>query len=304
MRANKNKALKLIILAGYLLHAANGANNKTDRVQGLPSCGKLPSNWYSGYLNVRPTAKQLHYVFIESLSIPKNDPIVIWFNGGPGCSSLLGLFQENGPYVIDDGENIIKPNPFPWNRDANLLYIESPAGVGFSFSTDEQDSDFIHTDMTQSQDTFAALQNFYEAFPLYKSNDLWVSGESYAGIYGPYLAWQIHQWNLQQKMYNNTDKIIPLKGFMIGNGLTDQYQDSNVWYPDTLFNFNLISPTLLQKIKAKNCIWYWDKLYDVLDPHPNAPECDDYLKAVNQQLPCLNQYDLYRTNYDPCSTST
>ena len=99
--------------------------------------------------------------------------------------------------------------------------------------------------MSQSQDTFAGLQNFYEAFPAYKGNDLWVSGESYAGIYGPYLAWQIHQWNLQQKMYNNTDKIIPLKGFMIGNGLTDQYQDSTVWYPDTLFNLNLISPTLL-----------------------------------------------------------
>jgi hypothetical protein len=83
-------------------------------------------------------------------------------------------------------------------------------------------------------------------------------------------------------MYNNTDKVIPLKGFMIGNGLTDQYQDSNVWYPDTLFNLNLISASLLQKIKAKGCVWFWDKLYDDLDPHPNAPECDDYLKTLNQ----------------------
>ncbi len=50
--------------------------------------------------------------------------------------------------MIDDGETIIKPNPFPWNREANLLYIESPAGVGFSYSTAEADSDFIHTDMS------------------------------------------------------------------------------------------------------------------------------------------------------------
>jgi carboxypeptidase C (cathepsin A) len=135
MNTMKNSAL--LLLLGSMFHIASAANNKTDRVQGLPSCAPLPSAWYSGFLNVRPTAKQLHYVFIESLSNPKTDPIVIWFNGGPGCSSLLGLFQENGPFVIDDGETIIKPNPFPWNREANLLYIESPAGVGFSYSTNE-----------------------------------------------------------------------------------------------------------------------------------------------------------------------
>jgi len=66
-------------------------------------------------LNVSST-KALHYVFIESLSKPSTDPILIWFNGGPGCSSMLGLFAEHGPYVIDDGETIIKPNPWPWNK--------------------------------------------------------------------------------------------------------------------------------------------------------------------------------------------
>ena len=73
-------------------------------------------------------------MYIESLDKPSTDPVLIWFNGGPGCSSLLGLFQENGPYIFDDGEELIKPNPFPWNQKANLLYIESPAGVGFSFA--------------------------------------------------------------------------------------------------------------------------------------------------------------------------
>jgi carboxypeptidase C (cathepsin A) len=88
----------------------------------------------------------LHYVFIESLDKPTTDPVLIWFNGGPGCSSLLGLFQENGPFIIDDGETIIKPNPFPWNQRANLLYIESPAGVGFSIANSSDD--LLHSDMS------------------------------------------------------------------------------------------------------------------------------------------------------------
>jgi carboxypeptidase C (cathepsin A) len=146
----------------------------------------LPSNWYSGYLDVAGTTKQLHYIFIESLDKPSTDPILIWFNGGPGCSSLLGLFQENGPFVIDDGETVIKPNPDPWNYRANLLYIESPAGVGFSIANG---TDLLHSDMSQSDDALVALQDFYRAFPAYKSNELYITGESYAGIYGPYLAW-------------------------------------------------------------------------------------------------------------------
>ena len=103
-----------------------------DEVLGLPECGNgLPSPWYSGYLKASPT-KRLHYVFVTSLADPDNDPVVVWFNGGPGCSSLLALFQEHGPFVIDDGEYYIKQNPEPWSKRANVLYIESPAGVGFS----------------------------------------------------------------------------------------------------------------------------------------------------------------------------
>ena len=96
------------------------ADKKADVVEALPLCAPLPSKWYSGYLPVTET-KALHYVFIESLSNPASDPILIWFNGGPGCSSMLGLFAENGPYIIDDGETIIKANPWSWNKNASFL---------------------------------------------------------------------------------------------------------------------------------------------------------------------------------------
>mmetsp|Transcript_30421 Transcript_30421/g.29783 ORF Transcript_30421/g.29783 Transcript_30421/m.29783 type:complete len:118 (+) Transcript_30421:82-435(+) len=112
-------------------------------------------NVYSGYLPVS-ASKTLHYIFVHSMSDPINDPIVMWFNGGPGTSSLLGFFQEHGPCIIDDGETRIKENPYPWNMRANTLYIESPAGVGFSFASTSQD--YMTNDFVQSQDLMVAFE--------------------------------------------------------------------------------------------------------------------------------------------------
>jgi cathepsin A (carboxypeptidase C) len=157
-----------------------------DRMTDLPDAPAWKTPTYSGYLEVTET-KRLHYAFAESESDPTNDPVVIWFNGGPGCSSMLAFMQENGPLAIDDGENFIKENPFPWNKRANMLWLESPAGVGWSVG--ETDADLQHNDMTQSEDALQALKSWYAKFPEFKANELFVSGESYAGIYVPYLTW-------------------------------------------------------------------------------------------------------------------
>ena len=107
-----------------------------DKMGNLPDAPAFTTNTYSGYLKATDT-KSLHYVFAESMSNPATDPVVIWFNGGPGCSSMLAFMQENGPLCIDDGESYIKTNPYPWNTKANMLWIESPAGVGYSIADTE-----------------------------------------------------------------------------------------------------------------------------------------------------------------------
>ena len=124
--------------AAALVTAVAIAAPADEKMDNLPDAPAFPTNTYSGYLPVTET-KSLHYVFAESMNDPVNDPIVIWFNGGPGCSSMLGFMQENGPVVIDDGEDFIKTNPYPWNTAANMLWIESPAGVGYSVAGTEQD---------------------------------------------------------------------------------------------------------------------------------------------------------------------
>lgn len=73
---------------------------------------------------------KFHYVFFESQRDPENDPLLLWLNGGPGCSSLIGMVYENGPFVFKQpGSANFQINDYAWNKKANVLYIESPGGV-------------------------------------------------------------------------------------------------------------------------------------------------------------------------------
>ena len=122
-------------LASCLMAVSVLADAPNDLMGDLPWAEPFSSKTYSGYLNASET-KRLHYVYAESLNDPETDPVLIWFNGGPGCSSMLGFMQENGPRVIDDGEDYLKSNPDAWNTNANVIWLESPAGVGWSYATD------------------------------------------------------------------------------------------------------------------------------------------------------------------------
>lgn len=121
------KYLLVLALLG-LLAAAAPAYDEVHIV--IP--GYTAHKWYSGYLEF-DTGK-FHYVFFDSQRDPDNDPVVLWLNGGPGCSSLLGMVYENGPFKFVEGTVNFKINPYSWNMKANLLYISSPGGVGFSKS--------------------------------------------------------------------------------------------------------------------------------------------------------------------------
>nr|XP_058893762.1 lysosomal protective protein isoform X11 [Kogia breviceps] len=108
-----------------------------DEIQYLPGLAKQPSfRHYSGYLR-GSGSKHLHYWFVESQNDPKSSPVVLWLNGGPGCSSLDGLLTEHGPFLIQPDGATLEYNPYSWNLIANVLYLESPAGVGFSYSDDK-----------------------------------------------------------------------------------------------------------------------------------------------------------------------
>ncbi len=116
---------------------------------------------------------------------PINDPIIVWFNGGPGCSSMLGWAQEHGPYSLENGANNFTFNDWSWNNEANVFYIESPANVGYSVCTDVL-KDCQWNDYNSADDNLqVVLALFRDKFTAIQNNKMWIAGESYAGIYVP-----------------------------------------------------------------------------------------------------------------------
>jgi len=174
---------------------------------------------YAGYINVDEAKKNyLYYWFFQSQSANKLDigriPLVIWLNGGPGASSLAGLFLENGPFLLEDQENnqakIVK-NKKGWNEKFHLMYWDQPVGTGFSYT---DNNGYATTEKELSEQFFNGLQGFFNRHPEYRKCDLYITGESYAGKYIPNMAKTITKMNEPLP----DDKKIKLKGLGIGDG--------------------------------------------------------------------------------------
>lgn len=197
--------LLLCLLAVFQL--GSRAHYAPDEVTYLPGMMFKPNyRQWSGYLQARP-GKFLHYWFVTSQRDPVKDPLVLWLNGGPGCSSLDGFLSENGPFHVNDDGATLYENPFSWNKIANVLYVESPAGVGYSYSDDKN---YATDDDQVAEDNYRALQSFFAKFPKFAQNDFFIFGESYGGIYAPTLSLRVATGTAT----------INFKGFAVGNGIT------------------------------------------------------------------------------------
>lgn len=149
---------------------------------------------YAGRVNVADNDAELFYWFFESQnsennSNPDDIPLVIWLNGGPGASSSVGLFLENGPIRLEN--NNIIPNPCSWNEKVHLIYWDQPVGTGYS--TVDGIENFVKDEDELSEQFYNGLNGFYDRHPEYRKCPLYVTGESYAGKYVPNIAWKIHK---------------------------------------------------------------------------------------------------------------
>uniref|UniRef100_A0A060T003 Carboxypeptidase n=1 Tax=Blastobotrys adeninivorans TaxID=409370 RepID=A0A060T003_BLAAD len=197
---------------------------------------------YSGYLDDIEDDKHFFFWFFESRNDPQTDPLILWLNGGPGCSSMTGLLFELGPASIakDEGGVKVVHNPYSWNSNASVLFLDQPVNVGNSYSSNE-----VWTTRSAGKDVFALLTLFFEQFPEYKHLDFHIAGESYGGHYVPAFA---------REILDHPERKFNLTSILVGNGITDSLIQSK-YYEDMACGKGgypaVISPEQCQEIHDK-----------------------------------------------------
>ncbi|KAE9590161.1 hypothetical protein Lal_00027914 [Lupinus albus] len=259
---------------------------EADKISTLPGQPQVKFKQYSGYITVDEKQKRaLFYYFSEAEVESASKPLVLWLNGGPGCSSVgAGAFIEHGPFK--PSENGLVKNEYSWNKEANMLYLESPAGVGFSYSTNQSFYDFVNDEIT-AKDNLVFLQNWFTKFPEYTNNDFFITGESYAGHYVPQLA----------QLIVKTKTKFNLKGIAIGNPLLEFNTDFNS-RADFLWSHGLISDSTF-KIFTKVC--NYSQIRRQVQSGTLSSICAGVNKLVSTEV--SRYIDAYDVTLDVCLSS-
>lgn len=250
------------------LTSKQGFFNTTVRYKSVPAgiCELDPSvKSYSGYADITPTQHIFFWFFEARVPDPSSAPLTIWINGGPGSSSMIGLFQELGPCGVGPD---LKPfnNPYSWTNVSNMLFIDQPSMVGFSYSDPVvpgyKDSGYIielpteecpayveekyggcgtysRPDLTRTVNStvnaadgmWRTLQGFLGAFPEYAKSGVNFATESYGGHYAPIFNAYILDQNAKN-IPNATP--IDLQTVLIGNGWFDPLVQYEAFYNFTI----------------------------------------------------------------------
>ncbi|KAI5070293.1 hypothetical protein GOP47_0014636 [Adiantum capillus-veneris] len=252
-----------------------------DRVISLP--GQPPNvefAQYAGYVTVNAShGRALFYWFFEANSAESaSKPLLLWLNGGPGCSSVgYGAAEEIGPFRVNSDGASVSFNKHAWNMETNVLFVESPAGVGFSYSNTTSDYENFG-DAQTALDAYAFLVGWFERFPQYKTHDFYIAGESYAGHYVPQLAYLISQMNGASQ----SNIQIRLKGILIGNALVDDLLDMT-GLVDYAWSHAVVSDSFYHNV-SQACDFSTTNW---------SSECVSLLSSLFSQYRPINIYDIF-----------
>lgn len=237
----------------------------------------------TGFIPVTSMKDELFYWFFPSQRDPANDPLVVWLTGGPGCSSELAIFMENGPFKIDPKNLKLSLNEYSWNKGANLIYVDQPIGTGYSNpvrSSYDQNEDQV------SLHLYNFLVNWLEKHPSYKGRPLFLLGESYAGHYIPAISAYIARHKTPE---------INFIGFGIGNGLVDVYYQYPSYATFALDN-GLTNLTTIQK--ARKMLAQCQTDIRVRDHERAWIDCQGGMREIlGNDGPQFNVYDIRK----PCA---
>ncbi|KAM0910931.1 hypothetical protein ACQ4PT_013809 [Festuca glaucescens] len=287
----------LVLAAGSPRCGAAPQGAQVTRVPGFD--GALPSKHYAGYVTVdEQHGRNLFYYLVESQGDPSKDPVVLWLNGGPGCSSFDGFVYEHGPFNFESGGSVsslpkLHLNPYSWSKVSTMIYLDSPAGVGLSYSKNV--SDYQTGDLKTAADSHTFLLKWFQMYPEFLSNPFYIAGESYAGVYVPTLSHEV-----VKGIQGGAKPTINFKGYMVGNGVCDTVFDGNALVPfahgmglisDDIYQSDEVATAWLDNDSVRSAIHAqsvssigpWLLCTDVLDFDHDAGSMISYHKNLTSQ---------------------
>nr|CAD7461718.1 unnamed protein product [Timema tahoe] len=212
-----------LIEAGDIQQARNAS-----RVGSLDQTLDLES--YSGFFTVdKKYDSNMFFWYFPAEDGNASAPVILWLQGGPGSSSLFGLFTENGPYIYSL-DNQLERRQYSWSNKHHLIYIDNPVGTGFSFTNSSEG--YSRNEISVGNNLYEALVQFFTIFSELQGNEFFIAGESYGGKYVPAASYAILKRNPNKEIKIN------LKGIAIGNGLCDPAH--MMLYGDHLYQMGLI----------------------------------------------------------------
>ncbi|KZV59826.1 serine carboxypeptidase [Peniophora sp. CONT] len=255
---------------------------------------------YTGYIDIE--ARHLFFYFFESRNSPAEDPVVLWTNGGPGCSSSLGLLMELGPCRVTNATGKAEFFAESWNNNANVFFIDQPINVGYSYS---EFGETVYTTEEAAVDVAKFVFLFFENFPQFKGRAFHMAGESYGGRYIPLFAAAVYDQNalLEANGYDPVN----LSSAIIGNGMTDPAGMVESYYDMTctgasVFPVLPISTCVRMKKALPRCHkWTKESCIDQFD----AMNCEAASSFCSSEIMSpffttgLNVYDISRPCEDP-----
>lgn len=280
---NIQRSICAVLLFALLCNSAAQSIVKT-----LPGFdGELPFTLETGYVGVGENEEiQLFYYFIESERDPENDPLMIWLSGGPGCSSFSGLVFEIGPLVFDyktfqGSVPTLVQNPYSWTKVANIIFVDSPVGTGFSYSNTFEG--YHSTDHKASKDVYTFIRQWLVKHPKFLKNPFYVGGDSYGGKFCALVTWRV-----SEGIEAGDEPKILLQGYMVGNPVADSVIDGNAQVPFA-HRIGLMSDDHY-KMAERNCKGNYIK------PDPSNGLC---LQAIQHYKECtanINFFNILETN--------
>jgi carboxypeptidase C (cathepsin A) len=270
-----------ISLAGQAAATSDyGAEALKDEIHDLPGAPAVSFRTFSGYIDVSaPTEKEgsrrMFYWFAESQDAPKTDPVLLWTNGGPGCTGLGGFLSEMGPFRVGKDGKDLAINEFSWTKLANMVFIEQPVGVGFSTASTHID----YGDEQAATDNHRFVVGFFKRFPQYAKQDFYIASESYGGHYMPTLAAKIKQHG----------DVPQFRGIFLGNPLT-YMQYRNYGQYGTAWGHQLLPAPLWKRYEASSCATTF----------PPSAACSNITDEMDT---ILAGFDPYALDFDKCLDS-